>query len=186
LGLYYAQVAADDLTEDAALLAAAALDHLAWSAVRRKGTAKVRAFNPEPEQHGWTSPHTVVQTVNDDMPFLVDSTTMTLDTLGHALHLTIHPRFAVQRDGRGRITAVNAVQGAAASARIESFIHFEIARQTDPKVLREIEAELTHTLRDVRTAVEDWRPMIDRLADAQRELAASRGAPPELKREACA
>src|SRR5690606_16697588 len=85
----------------APLPAAAALDHLEWATSRRTKTATIRAFNPTLERNGWTSPHTVVQMVNDDMPFLVESSTMTLASLGHGLHLTIHPRFAVERDGRG-------------------------------------------------------------------------------------
>src|SRR5690606_21310709 len=124
--LYYAQVAADDLAEDPALLAAAALDHLEWGATRRAKTAKIRAFNPTLERNGWTSPHTVVQMVNDDMPFLVDSSTMTLDTLGHSLHLTIHPRFAVERDGRGRLKSIAAPRSGDGKMRVESFIHVEI------------------------------------------------------------
>src|SRR5690606_18994895 len=185
---YYAQVGADDLTDDPKLLAAAALDHLEWAGTRRAKTAKVRAFNPTLEQNGWTSPHTVVQMVNDDMPFLVDSSTMTLDGLGHALHVTIHPRFAVERDGRGRLKSIAPPKSADgnARARLESFIHIEISRQTDPDVLRRIETELERTLADVRAAVEDWQPMLERLAEASRELAESRGAPEALRAEACA
>jgi glutamate dehydrogenase len=36
----------------------------------------VRAFNPSPEEHGFQSTHTIVEIVNDDLPFLVDSVTM--------------------------------------------------------------------------------------------------------------
>src|SRR5690606_2275762 len=71
-------------------------------------------------------------------------------------------------------------------ARVESFIHIEISRQTDPDVLRRIETELERTLADVRAAVEDWQPMRERLAEASRELARSRGAPEPLRAEACA
>jgi len=39
----------------------------------------VRAYNPTREQHGWQSTHTVVEIVNDDMPFLVDSVAMELN-----------------------------------------------------------------------------------------------------------
>src|SRR5262245_7901006 len=34
--------------------------------VRKPGEPKVRVFNPMVEEHGWHSPHTVVQIVNDD------------------------------------------------------------------------------------------------------------------------
>ena len=37
---------------------------------------KIRVFNPRTEEHGWSSPHTVIEMVNDDMPLLVDSITM--------------------------------------------------------------------------------------------------------------
>src|SRR5690606_7832134 len=184
--LYYAQVAADDLAEEPELLAEAALDHLEWAGTRRAGTAKVRVFNPTLERNGWTSPHTVVQMVNDDMPFLVDSSTMTLDALGHGLRLTIHPLFAVERDGRGKLKSIGPPDGTNGKARIESFIHIEIARQTDPAVLERIETELRRTLADVRAAVEDWKPMLERLAAARQELAESRGAPDALRDEACA
>ena len=40
---------------------------------RRPGRPKVRLFNPERDSHGWASPHTVVEIINDDMPFLVDT-----------------------------------------------------------------------------------------------------------------
>src|SRR5712672_2745012 len=42
---------------------------------RRPGQAKIRVHNPYPLADGWSSPHTIVEIVNDDMPFLVDSVT---------------------------------------------------------------------------------------------------------------
>src|SRR5690606_30397013 len=135
---------------------------------------------------GWTSPHTIVETVNDDMPFLVDSSTMTLDAQGLGLHVTIHPRFAVERDGRGKLKSIAAQRSADGKDRIESFIHFEISRQTDAQILKRIESELEKTLADVRAAVEDWQPMLQRPAAASRELATSRGVEETLRAEACA
>ena len=45
----------------------------------RSGEAPlVRVYNPTLAEHGWESPHTVLQIVNDDMPFLVDSVSMAL------------------------------------------------------------------------------------------------------------
>ena len=60
----------------------------------------VRVFNPTIEEHGWQSTHTVVEIVNDDMPFLVDSVTMEVNRHGLTLHLIMHPIVAVARDGR--------------------------------------------------------------------------------------
>src|SRR3712207_7457242 len=42
------------------------------------------------DEDGWTSDHTVVQIVNDDMPFLVDSVTAEIGQRELSLHLIIH------------------------------------------------------------------------------------------------
>ena len=57
---YYAQAEPDDLRGDPRALAAAALGHLEFAALRSPRTAKVRVFNPTLERDGWASVHTVV------------------------------------------------------------------------------------------------------------------------------
>src|SRR5579859_380220 len=74
----YERVAAKDLAgATAEQRAAAALSLLAFARRRLPGVAKVRVFNPTTAElgaeHGFESAHTIVQIVNDDMPFLVDS-----------------------------------------------------------------------------------------------------------------
>ena len=71
---YFRNVAPEDLAErDPLDLYGAALAQLRFGQEREPGAAKVRVYNPKVEQHGWQSTHTVVEIVNDDMPFLVDS-----------------------------------------------------------------------------------------------------------------
>src|SRR5579863_3513570 len=73
LRTYFANVDAKDLADrDPNELAGAALSHLEL-ALRRRRTALVRVFNPTLREHGFVSPHTIIDVVNDDMPFLVDS-----------------------------------------------------------------------------------------------------------------
>jgi glutamate dehydrogenase len=50
----------------------AALSFWRFAERRRPGQAKVRVYNPDAVADGWSSPHTIVEIVNDDMPFLVD------------------------------------------------------------------------------------------------------------------
>ena len=71
--------------------------------VRQPGRGKLRVYNPKLEQHGWQSTHTVVEIVNDDMPFLVDSVGIELNRHGLSIHLVIHPVLAVRRDEAGRL-----------------------------------------------------------------------------------
>ena len=52
--------------------AAGAVALLGFARRRLPGVAKVRVFNPTAAEHGFESRRTVVQVVNDDMPFLVE------------------------------------------------------------------------------------------------------------------
>jgi glutamate dehydrogenase len=163
---YYEHAAPEDLVERGDLeLAGAALAHWNLLRVRSRGEAKVHVYSPNVEDHGWECPHTVVETVVDDMPFLVDSVTMELTRHGSPIHLVIRPILDVARDDEGRLVAVDSGNGSP-----ESLIHVEIDRQTDHAVLDELRADLMRVLGDVRAAVEDWSAMRERTREIGAEL----------------
>ena len=111
---FYAHVPPDDLLgDDADNLYGQAVAMLNFARVRKHGCAKVRVYNPQIEEHGYGTSHTVVEIVNDDMPFLVDSVTQCLADLDAQVHLVIHPILAVNRDGAGQLVDL---QAAGASA----------------------------------------------------------------------
>jgi len=169
---YYRSVPPADLLErDPLDLYGAALAHLRFGEQRKAGQAKVRAYNPQIEQHGWQSTHTVVEIVNDDMPFLVDSVSMALNRLGLVIHLTIHPVIPVRRTGKGAMQEVLEPEaGDGGKATFESFMHLEVDRQSDPERLEAIEVAVDKSLADVRAAVEDWRAMLAKVETAIEEL----------------
>src|SRR6202040_2477015 len=106
LQTYFANVDSNDLDErDPKELAGAALSHLMF-AMQRRRTALVRVFNPTLREHGFTSPHTVIEMVNDDMPFLVDSISLALAQRSLTLHFLTHPIFAVARDSAGTLLSL--------------------------------------------------------------------------------
>jgi len=93
---YYGQVDPEDLLErQPADLYGAALSH--WNFARKRDSrhARVRVFNPSIEEHGWKSTHTIIEIVNDDMPFLVDSAAMEVNRHGLTLHLVIDRKSVV-------------------------------------------------------------------------------------------
>ena len=130
-------------------------------------------FNPDPERDGWQLPHTVIQVISDDMPFIVDSVTMTLARLGHPIHLVVHPVIRVHRDAEGQITDVLDPGEAADGAIAESVMHAEVNREPDPDRLSELRAGVTDVLREVRAVVEDWPVMRERTEELARTLADS-------------
>src|SRR4051812_47519722 len=110
---YYAEVAPDDLAERRVEdLTGAARSHWLLAAHRAPGTAIVRVSNPQPGGAlGWSSPHTVVEIITDDMPFLVDSVTMEIDRHGLGLQLVVHPIVKVRRDRDGNLLGLVDIEG---------------------------------------------------------------------------
>ena len=178
---YYRNTALDDLKDRGATdLAGAALSHLRLALHRQPGTPRILVGNPSPAEEGWNSPHTIVQIVTDDMPFLVDSTSMVLNRHGSYIHLTVHPVLHVRRDDEGRLLEVPLPEHAGPDARLESFMHLEIDRETAPDVLQAILAQLERVLGDVRAACQDWGAMRGRAREICAELETQ---PPPLDAE---
>jgi glutamate dehydrogenase len=160
---YYRGMAPEDLAGHTVLdLYGAAVALWNFAGTRRKGEALVRVLSPRLEDHGWRSPHTVVEIVSEDMPFLVDSVAMELNRQGLTLHLIVHPVLAVRRDDEGRLLEVLPAADPSGDPHCECFIHVEVDRQGDPAVLQQMEDDLVRVLGDVRAAVEDWPRMRER------------------------
>jgi glutamate dehydrogenase len=147
-----------------------AVAHWSFARQRTPGEAKVRVYNPRFEEHGWQTTHTVVEMVNDDMPFLVDSTKMEINRQGYGIHLMIHPVIKVRRDPEGRLVEVLSRDSTDDDAISESVIHVEVDRQTEPKVLENLRGHLERVLGDVRAAVDDWPQMRERVRGIVSEL----------------
>jgi glutamate dehydrogenase len=126
-----------------------------FAAHRQSGSAKVRVYNPTLGRDGWSSPHTIVEIVNDDMPFLVDSVTASVNAGGREVRLVIHPVLSVARDETRSLVALDPPIG----GRRESWMQIAITREPDHAEREALAARLKATLADVRSAVSDWRPM---------------------------
>ncbi|HET9721318.1 MAG TPA: NAD-glutamate dehydrogenase [Solirubrobacteraceae bacterium] len=169
---YYHWVPPVDLAGRSSLdLYGAAVSHWNLTAQRHRGEVKLHVYNPEFERHGWQSPHTVIEVVTDDMPFLVDSVTMELSRSGYGTHLVIHPVIRVVRDGADHLIGVTDPTGGPPEAEAESILHVEIDRENDPERLAELAERIERVLGDVSRAVEDWQPMRERALALVEELA---------------
>ncbi len=165
---YYTQVAAEDLLDnDPEDLYGAALGLLNFISHRDADTPSVRVYNPNFEEHGWQSTHTVVEICTDDTPFLVDSVAMAVNRHGLTIHRIIHPVMGIRRDKRGVIISFDTKDDVTGIS--ESIMHFEVDRVSDPTVLEALHSDLLRVLGDIRAAVRDWQPMRDRM----REIIAS-------------
>ncbi|MGE3875172.1 MAG: NAD-glutamate dehydrogenase, partial [Parvibaculaceae bacterium] len=134
---------------------------LAFLNERRPGRTKIAVTNPQAP----FGDVTLVDIINDDMPFLVDSTIGLLTERGYDVRLALHPVLSVKRDGSGKLTGLEAKPSPDSQAIRESFLHIHLSRIT-PEETQALESELKGVFADVRVAVLDWRAMQQRLREA--------------------
>ena len=144
-------------------------DHWDFAAKRGSRKAVVRVFTPRQKPHGHHPDHTVIEVITDDMPFLVDSVTAAVNQRGLTAHLIIHPIVKAQRDKTGKMLSILNPGEADAGASVESFIHLEVSEQPKSRHA-EIRRDIEKVLADVRAAVEDWRPMRERMLTVVEDL----------------
>ena len=173
-------VATEDLVERSADAMAGLVNAMRELAQQRlPDQTLVRVFNPETSEHGWTTPHTIVQVCTDDMPFLVDSVTAAIAGAQHLVDLVIHPQVAVRRDESGLLQQVRPERPPTAAGTVESWMIFAVDRMSE-RSRAFLTERLEKVLADVRDAVADWIPMRQRCEEIAREL--DGGAPSTVDR----
>jgi glutamate dehydrogenase len=153
----------------------AELASAAWDFLSRRsaGEPKIRIVDPQLPDADHNKTISVVEIVNDDMPFLVDSVLAALAERKIDVVLVAHPVINVTRAADGRLVAFSA--HAPLQAR-ESFIHLHVERIAG-QARDEVVASLVEVLGEVRRAVADWKPM---LARANALIADLKNNPPPL------
>lgn len=168
---YYAAVPEEDLaTVSVDDLLKSALAHWEFAGERASGVAKVRVYNPNRLQQGWESTSTIVEVVNDDMPFLVDTLWMFLLEEGLGVRLTIHPILQVKRDASGKLQEI--YTPGAGKGQSESFIRLEVDPSHDAERLARLQKQLEAALVNTRRASQDWPTMRERTLAASKRLRA--------------
>ncbi|RAU23534.1 NAD-glutamate dehydrogenase [Paramagnetospirillum kuznetsovii] len=166
---YIAGIPVNDLARsDPELVFGAALGLFTFIRERKPGAPSLRVFDPDLDRHGWVSSHTVIEVVNDDMPFLVDSVAMELSRRNIGIHLLAHPVISVHRNSVGKLDDV--LENGTGGVR-ESVMHIEVDRQL-PETHAALAEHLLAVLAEVRLAVDDWRPMLECVSGAVAEFKA--------------
>jgi glutamate dehydrogenase len=139
-------------TRGAASLAAVARQVFELLQRRRDGELAIRVHGP-PDRPG----RSVLEVLQDDRPFLVDTVRLTLRRRALAEQLLLHPILPVQRDAEGRLRSL----AGGRDARRESFIYVEFFPRLEAEEERAaLEAELRETLALVRDVTDDYRRMV--------------------------
>src|SRR5438445_2679415 len=155
--------------EDLANYDAASVPFLAeqaWEHVQQRtaGRADIRVINPMMPDGREIS---VLEVLNDNMPFLFDSIMAEFAEQGIEVTLVAHPIIAVERNEQGKLLRFQGeTLPEGAKGERESLIHLHIARLDADADRQKLIEGLAKTLNDVRASVVDWRAMRARIEQA--------------------
>ncbi len=167
---FYRSLSLGDLQEMDTALAANIAAH-AFAAYRKRSQpgAAITITAPDYLSDHFGRRRLAVTVVNRDMPFLVDSLSMSLHALGFTMYRTIHPQLWALRDEKGELTACAHAPFATAAA--ESCMYVELSPLPEGMETAVIHARLSDALAHVQYAVEDWRVMMAKLREMGTHIA---------------
>jgi glutamate dehydrogenase len=164
LGHYATGIATADLAaRPAEEVAAAALSLWSFAQERPSGESRHRVFNPRGAGAGWGNANAVLELINDDRPFLVESALAVLQSHEQPVHALVHPVLTVERDADGTLRGIG-------SGRPESMIQIAFGPETDPARLDAIAREVGRAMQDAAAAVADADVMHKRLHECFADL----------------
>lgn len=128
------------------------------------GKEKIHLYNPNIEEHGWQSPHTVIEVVLPDRAFILQSITMEINRHGLINQLVFHPVYWVRRDKSGKLQTISKTETKGATQ--ESVLHIEINRQSNLELIEQLKVNLQNVLCDVCAVTGDWSKCVDKMESA--------------------
>lgn len=169
LSAFAGKITDDDLgLMDAQTLMRIAGTHYDMMHKRKPGKAIIRVHNPVTDDKDWPLSHTVIDFVDDDMAFQIDSITAEMTRLGQTISLITHPLLHVTRDAKGKITDCQAE--ATAKTIPQSHIHLQLTRMLTPEQCAELQESLEQIANDVRYSTGDWLVMREKIRACESSL----------------
>ncbi|WP_417655734.1 NAD-glutamate dehydrogenase [Pseudidiomarina aestuarii] len=132
--------------------------------------ALIKVFNPEVARHGWESSHTIIEIIQSDMPFMVDSIRMALSRLGINSHLLLHLPISHKRNDKNEIIELLKAGTRNEDNEVDTVFLIEVDRQNSKEAIALLKRELASVMDEVTLAVADWQPMRAKLEEIAHSL----------------
>ena len=146
---------------------------VAWMEQKPPGRPKIQVRRTE----GASSAFAVIEILNDDMPFLVDSVVGEMQARGLAVRLLLHPIIKVERDAKGKLERVMGAGDRNWGDGHQESLIVVVLDDIGKETADDLAAAIERTLADVRAAVYDWQSMLGRFDKTIEALA---GSPPPI------
>ncbi len=135
-------------------------------AQKKSAEFKIRIYNPTLAKDGFESSHTFIDIINDDMPFLVDSTVAYLDKNSIKVKNIIHPIYSVIRNKNGELEKISADK----NFKQESVIQLHIEKLTSEPEVKILQDNIGKILQTVALVVTDWKSMVELASKASGQI----------------
>jgi len=142
----------------------------------KKDTSRpsINIYNPTKEGEGFNCSLTIIDLVNLDMPFLVDSVVAHLDNIGIKIKNIIHPIYLVERKSKQATKilteSLNINHSKNKSLSQESVIQIHIERMSSEIDLEILKNNIFKIVETVNLVVQDWKLMVETSKKAQEEV----------------
>lgn len=134
---------------------------------QKAGKGAVKIHTPNVDQDGWGTGSTIINIVQDDMAFLIDSIVAEIVRHGQLIKMLIHPTLYLDYKGK----EIKAIHGDYAEGlRRISLCHIELRGVLNQAQAEELRMGLESVMNDVGNATRDWLPMKEMLREAQKQL----------------
>ena len=141
-----------------------------WDLFKSKKIAKpaIRIYTPTLEKDGWTVGRTIIDIVQDDMAFLIDSIVAEIVRHGQLIQILVHPTLNARYAGKDTLKGFESDYSEGLSRY--SLSHIELRGPISDAQAEELRMGLIRVIEDVKNATRDWIPMKEMLRQAQRQL----------------
>lgn len=123
--------------------------------IQSNPTDKAIIFNPNVEEHGWQSPHTIIILHHPNIRYLIDSIRNMLTRKDIKIHNLFHSYLSVERSTQGNIKNITND----ASSINEMLLYIEIDHHSDSDNIKEMRKIINQTIDDTDTVAQDYLAM---------------------------
>lgn len=134
-----------------------------FRAMQAKPSNEAMIFNPNVEEHGWQSQHSILIMHHTDVRYLIDSIRNMLNQKKIKIHRLFHAYFSVERDASGELTELVELgkdKEKSFSGTNELFLYMEIDQHTHKLDLQDLNKLTNQTIFDVEVVAKDYPDML--------------------------
>ena len=177
VNLFYSQLQIKDLSEyEKEDLVKHAVNSFDFISSRKGNDSKIIIRNFKSEKKAKNNEFSVINILNDDKPFLVDSIVLHIDSMNIAIKNIIHPIVKVKRNSKGQLENIVSNDQITPTTKDlseyqnESIIQIHLNSTYKKEVLDELKEKLLKILQTVSLVVDDWHDMLQMAETARQSL----------------